>query len=281
MKQKFDSNAYKKNTIGIWNEVAPRYHKRFAQKDTGPFKSSEKLVVLAKINQGDHVLDIACGTGAITKKISKKIGAKGVVIGTDVSFNAIKIAKKWNGLSHNLDFLVADAENLSFEGKFDAITCQYGIFFFPNALKVLRNLKKILKKNGTIAISVHGQGYTVPFFSVILESVKKFIPDFIPPGTPDFDRFGTKSALKKLVSSAKFRKIKITEFVFTYRLDSFSDFWCNYLRYVAKPAREKLQKLSKAELRKVRELAREKAKPYTKNGKIVFPWKVLILTASK
>ena len=265
MKPKFDSNAYKKKMIGVWNEVAPRYHKRFARKDTGPFRSSGKLVQLAKIKQGDDVLDIACGTGAVTKKISKMIGRTGTVIGTDVSLNAIKIAKKWNGISHNLDFLVADAENLSFENKFDAITCQYGIFFFPNALQVLKNLKKILKKNGTIAISVHGKGDSVPFFSVILDSVKKFIPDFIPPGTPDFDRFGNKQALKKLVSAAKYKKIKVTEFVFSYKPGSFSNFWCNYLRYVAKPAREKLKTLSKAELRQVRELAKQKAKPYMKN----------------
>ena len=281
MKPKFDSNAYKKKMIGVWNEVAPRYHKRFARKDTGPFRSSAKLVQLAKIKQGDDVLDIACGTGAVTKKISKMIGRTGRVIGTDVSLNAIKIAKNWNGISHNLDFVVADAENLSFENKFDAITCQYGIFFFPNALQVLKNLKKILKKNGTIAISVHGEGDSVPFFSVILDSVKKFIPDFIPPGTPDFDRFGSKQALKKLVSAAKYKKIKVTEFVFSYKPGSFSNFWCNYLRYVAKPAREKLKMLSKAELRQVQELAKQKTKPYMKNGLIVFPWKVLILTASK
>jgi len=281
MKPKFDSNAYKKRMIDVWNEVAPRYHKRFARKDTGPFRSSAKLVHLAKIKQGYDVLDIACGTGAVIKKISKMIGRTGRVIGTDVSLNAIKIAKKWNGISHNLDFLVADAENLSIENKFDAITCQYGIFFFPNALQVLKNLKKILKKNGTIAISVHGKGDSVPFFSVILDSVKKFIPDFIPPGTPDFDRFGNKQALKKLVSAAKYKKIKVTEFVFSYKQNSFSNYWCNYLRYVAKPAREKLETLSKAELLQVRGLAKLKAKPYMKNGLIVFPWKVLILTASK
>ncbi len=280
LKKKFDSNAYKKNTITIWNEVAPRYHKRFAKKDIGPFKSTSKLVELAKIKPGDEVLDIACGTGATTKKILNKVGTSGIVLGTDVSFNAIKIAKKWNANKNNLNFLVADAENTFFQKKFDVITCQYGIFFFPNASKVLKNLKKYLKKNGTIAISVHGDKDTVPFFSTILEAIKKYIPDFIPPGSPSFDRFGNKQALRKVVSSAKFKKIKVKEFVFTYEIDSFSDFWGNYLRYIAKPIREKLNKLSKKEMKKVRELARKNTLKYTKNGKIVFPWKVLILTAS-
>ena len=40
------------------------------------------------------VLDIACGTGAVTKKISNKVGKSGMVLGLDVSIIAIKIAKK-------------------------------------------------------------------------------------------------------------------------------------------------------------------------------------------
>ncbi len=266
--------------LAIWNEVSPRYHKRFAQKDIGPFKSTAKLVKLAKIKSGDMVLDIACGTGAVTKKISNKVGKSGMVLGLDVSVIAIKIAKKWNVKKNNLDFLVSDAEHTLFVKKFDVITCQYGIFFFPNTLKVLKNLKKCLKKNGIIAISVHGDKDTVPFFSVILEAVTKFIPDFIPQYSPDFDRFGNKQALRKITLDAGFKKIKVQEFVFKYAAGSFSEFWRNYLRYVAKPAKEKLNKLSKNEMKKVREQARQNSLQYTKNGKLVFPWKVLILTAS-
>ena len=278
--KKFNPNSFKKNIQTIWDEVAPRYHKRLAQKDTGPFKSSSKLIEMAKIKRGDSVLDIACGTGAVTKKISNKVGASGMVIGTDVSHNAIKIAKKWIGQKKNLDFIAADAEKLFFEKKFDAITCQYGIFFFTDTVKVLKNLKKHLKKDGTIAISVHGEGDTVPFFTVIFEAVEKYIPDLVPPGGPDFDRYGNKKALRKVVSDANFKKIKVKEFNFDYKMDSFSEFWQNYLKYVSKPVREKLNKLSKTKLKEVRELARQNSLPYTKkNGKLVFPWKVLILTA--
>lgn len=273
-----NSDQYKKNILCIWNEVAQRYHKRFAQHDAGPFKSSLKLVQLAKIKRGDKVLDLACGTGAVTKKIITKVGPKGIVIGIDVSFNAIKIARKSNSQS-NLDFVVADAEKSIFQKKFDAITCQYGLFFFPNALYTLTNLKKSLKKNGTIAISVHGEKDTVPFFSIIMNAVLKYIPDFIPPGTPSFDRFGNKKSLTKVVNDAKFKKIKVNEFNFKYSPGTFSDFWNNYLRYIAKPAREKLNTLSNFEKREVRNLAKQNSLKYSKNGKLVFPWKVLILTA--
>ena len=44
--------------MGIWNEVAPRYHKRWATAKRGPFQSTKKLVELIDIKKGDHILDV-------------------------------------------------------------------------------------------------------------------------------------------------------------------------------------------------------------------------------
>lgn len=74
-------------------------------------------------------MDVASGTGVVTKLLKQKIGRTGCVIGADTSINAIKIAKKWNEKSQNLLFVNADAENFSFKEKFDIITCQYALFF--------------------------------------------------------------------------------------------------------------------------------------------------------
>ena len=68
-----------------------------------------------------------------------------------------------------MHFILGDAETIQFDTKFDAITCQYALFFFPNAQKVLKNMKKFLKKNGIIAMSVHGK-HNVPYFDSILET---------------------------------------------------------------------------------------------------------------
>ena len=88
---------YKQRNIKIWNEVAPRYHKRWAKLNKGPFQSTEKLMELIKLTEGNMVLDLACGTGVVTKEIRKRVGKTGYVVGTDTSTTAIKIAKKWNG----------------------------------------------------------------------------------------------------------------------------------------------------------------------------------------
>ena len=133
---------YKNRNIKIWNEVAPRYHKRWASKSKGPFQSTKELVKLVDIKKGDSVLDLACGTGVVTKKIRVKVGSSGFVVGADTSTTAIRIAKKWNGEKNNLAFVNTDAENFSFAYKFDIITCQYALFFFPDAKKGTKEYEK-------------------------------------------------------------------------------------------------------------------------------------------
>jgi len=273
-------SEYKQRNMKIWNEVAPRYHKRWASVNKGPFQSTKKLIELIKINKNNKVLDVACGTGVVTKEIQKKVGKLGYTIGIDTSTTAIKIAKKWNNKKKNLDFINIDAENFTFSKKFDIVTCQYALFFFPNAQKALKNMKKSLKKTGKIGISVHGSKNNVPFFSSILDSATKYIPDYVPPGTPNLDRFGTKSALRTEVRKAGFSKIVVKEFVFNYSPGKFEDYWKNYIKYIAKPLKEKLNALEYSNRKEFKKSVKEKTIQYTnKNGKITFPWQILILTA--
>ncbi|NND85795.1 MAG: methyltransferase type 11, partial [Nitrosopumilus sp.] len=111
-------------------------------------------------------------------------------------------------------------------------------------------------------------------------SVTEFIPDYVPPGSPDLDRFGTKSALKDIVKNAEFSKINMKEFVFNYSPGKFSDYWRNYLKYIAKPLKEKLNNLDYTKRKELKAMVKDKTQPYTKkNGEIVFPWQVLISTA--
>ncbi len=154
------------------------------------------------------------------------------------------------------------------------------IIFFPNAQKALKNIKNNLKKSGSIGISVHGSNENVPFFSSILDSATKYIPDYIPPGTPNLDRFGTKSALKIEVRKAGFSNIVTKEFIFKYSPGKFEDYWKNYIKYIAKPLKEKLNALEYSKRKEFKNSVKEKTLQYTKrNGDIIFPWQVLILTA--
>ena len=239
-------------------KIAPRYHKRWASVNKGPFQSTKKLIELVKINKNNLVLRCCMWNWSSYKTNPKKISKSGYVVGIDTSTTAIKIAKKWNEKNKNLDFVNTDAENFTFSKKFDIITCQYALFFFPNAQKALKNMKNSLKKSGKIGISVHGSKDNVPFFSSILDSAIKYIPDYVPPGTPNLDRFGTKSALKAEVRKAGFSNIVVKEFIFNYSPGKFEDYWKNYIKYIAKPLKEKLNALEYSKRKGIQRISKRK-----------------------
>ena len=278
LKKYSKGTKYKQRTILVWNEVAPYYHKRWAKNEIGPFNVTNELIKSAKIKSGQKVLDLACGTGLVTKKILNRVGKNGEVYGIDSSIAALKIAKKWVGDKKNIHFVRGDAETIEFNTKFDAITCQFALFFFPNEQRVLKNMKKFLKKNGIIALSIHGK-YNVPYFDSILNPIKKFIPDYLPQ-YPEMDRFGTKEIFKRTLSKAGFQKIVVRKMTFQYSPGDFSDYWGNYKRFLSKPLKEKFNSLSNFQKKNLREMVLDNTKQYTrKNGKILFPWEVLVLTA--
>jgi len=278
LKKESKDIKYKQRTIMVWNEVASYYHNRWAKNEVGPFNVTKELIKSAKIKSGQKVLDLACGTGLVTKKIRSKVGKNGEVYGIDSSNSALKIAKKWVGGKKNIHFVRGDAETIEFNTKFDIITCQFALFFFPNEQRVLKNMKKFLKKNGTIALSIHGK-YNVPYFDSILNPIKKFIPDYLPQ-YPEMDRFGTKEIFKRTLSKAGFQKIVVRKMTFQYNPGEFSDYWGNYKRFLSKPLKEKFNSLSNFQKKNLREMVLDNTKQYTrKNGKILFPWEVLVLTA--
>tara|TARA_Y100000590_G_scaffold97509_1_gene110936 strand:- start:318 stop:1163 length:846 start_codon:yes stop_codon:yes gene_type:complete len=278
LKKESKSLKYKQRTILVWNEIAPFYHKRWARNEIGPFNVTNELIKLSKIKNGDCVLDLACGTGLVTKKIARKVGKNGMIYAIDASKTAINIAKKWVEMKENIRFIIGDAETIQFNIKFDAITCQYALFFFPNAKKVLKNLKKILKKNGMIAMSVHSKT-NVPYFDSILNPVRKFIPDYLPK-YPELDRFGTTKSFKEEFVKAGYQKIVVKKLLYHYSPGNFSDYWNNYKKYLSKPLKQKFNKLSKYQKSNLREIVKDNTVQYTKkDGKIIFPWEVLVLTA--
>ena len=266
--------------MDAWDEIAPRYHKRWARYMCGPLQSTNELVKRIGVRDGHTVLDVACGTGLVTKHLREKIGKTGYIVGADTSMTAIKIARKWNKGVSNILFVNTDAENMSFSKKFDVITCQYALFFFPDASKALKNMKKSLKKSGRLGIVTHGSKEKAPFYGAILNAASRFIPDYIPPGTPQLDRYSTKKELREEVTNAGFVNIRIKDHTFEYSPGSFDKYWADYIKYVAKPIKAKIDALGRNKKREFKEAVKKNTIPFTDEAGIIrFPWQVLILTA--
>ncbi len=275
----FDPIEYKLNSKANWNTVAPQYHENWANEHVGPFKSTEEVVRSAGIEPADRVLDIACGTGAVSHQVLRHLGREGLLVGIDLSRTALNIAKKFAN-SDKAHFFEMDAEKIEFRITFDKILCQYGLMFFPNVNHVLATAKKMLSKKGRIALAVHGTADEVPYFSSIMKPILKYVPDIRPKGTPTVHRFGNVSDLKKELEDAGFADIKTTRHVFSYDAGTFEEYWQDYMRSTANSIRPKIESMGGNIMSSIKEESRQNVSPHIREGRIIFPWTVLISSAS-
>jgi len=275
----FEPISYKISTKANWNTVAFEYHYNWADQKIGPFKSTEEVVKAANIQDNDRILDIACGTGVVSKEISQLLGPKGLLIGIDLSRTALNIAKKTIA-SNQFNAIEMDVENLGLRFKFDKITCQYGLMFFPDCRKVLGTVKELLDDNGVLVVAVHGLADDVPYFSTIMKPILEYIPDIRPKGSPTVHRFGNPDDLEKELAGAGFSDIKITRHEYIYEPGTFEEYWNDYMNSTANSIRSKIESRGKDVIDMIKNNAEKNASKYTKNNNITFPWTIFIASCS-
>ncbi|HLO13618.1 MAG TPA: methyltransferase domain-containing protein [Anaerolineales bacterium] len=130
----------------------------------------------ALLRVGDTVLDVGCGTGAVTIPAKKKVGNNGVVIGIDPDPAMIGIARqKAHRENVEIDFRVGVIESLSFpDATFDAVTSSLMVHHLPGHLrsKGLAEIFRVLKPGGRLLIAEMrrptGSAFKKFFTSVIL-----------------------------------------------------------------------------------------------------------------
>jgi len=272
----YDPIKYKQTFRDNWNNVASSYHAGWADVGKGPFRSTKELVKAANIKRDDFVLDLACGTGAVAKEVSQFISPPGLLVGIDFAKGPLAIARSE---IPNCHFVEMDAEHIGLKAKFDVILCQYALMFFPEPEKVLSVLRSLLKREGRLAVAVHGPAAGVPYFSTIMEPVLEHIPDIRPAGAPNVHRFGREEDLERAISAAGFSEIAIKKFVFEYEAGSFSDYWSDCMSTTAALIRSKMEAKGLQIVEKIRKEAEERSRKYADNGSIAFPWDVLVVTA--
>ena len=119
-----------------------------------------KIVEYAEIGESDLILDIACGRGASLFPAYKKLGSSGKIVGIDLAskmLNKTKIEIENLGIS-NIDLYEMDVEELNFSSnEFDIALCGFGLFYFPDLKKALREIYRVLKPEGVFVASTFGE----------------------------------------------------------------------------------------------------------------------------
>ena len=122
-----------------------------------------KVAGIAGVTPGMSVLDVGCGTGALTLALERAAGADGDVFGLDANPEMLEVARaKTTGIT----WVDGVAEELPFEdARFDAVVSQFAFMFFEDRAGALTEMLRVLKPGGRAAVAVCGDVETSPGYS--------------------------------------------------------------------------------------------------------------------
>jgi len=129
-----------------------------------------------------RVLELAAGTGIVSRQLKDALGSAGHLTVTDLNAPMLEIAEAKFGAQENVDFKTADAVELDFpDNFFDLVVCQFGVMFFPDKIASYREALRVLRPGGAYLFSAWGSLEENPFAQVAQDISERFFPDN-PPG---------------------------------------------------------------------------------------------------
>lgn len=165
------------DTATSYDRVGPRFFSQFG----------ERLVERIPLARGVRVLDVATGKGAVLLPAARRVGSEGQVTGIDLSGEILKEAERLvhsDGL-RNVELRKMDAEHLEFpDHSFDVVTCGFALFLFPDMEAALREMHRVCKPGGYVAMTHFSKNPTPfdPGLSILMQQFMAYqVAVTLPP----------------------------------------------------------------------------------------------------
>jgi len=155
--QTVDSDA-KADMVGeVFHSVAEKYDVMNDLMSFGVHRIWKRITIQqAAARPGQHILDLAGGTGDLAAKFSTRVGSEGRVVLSDINESMLSVGKKRltdKGIVGNIEYVVADAEQLPFEDdSFDTVTMAFGLRNVTNKDRALESIFRVLKPGGRLLV---------------------------------------------------------------------------------------------------------------------------------
>jgi ubiquinone/menaquinone biosynthesis C-methylase UbiE len=182
------------------------------------------LAERVKSKKLDNVLELACGTGRLTRHLSKLVPENGHYIATDLNPDMMAVAQS-KIADKKIEWRVANAQDLPFENNsFDLVVCQFGVMLFAEKEKAFAQVFRVLKPQGAFVFSVWDDikySPKVALVNKVMQDVTGANPaDFLTKGPHSFYN---KSEIRNLLMEAGFTNIQIEEVQKTVTLENPED----------------------------------------------------------
>ena len=218
------NSAYGKTYGGSAPEV---YQRHFVPAIGQPL--AVDLVQAAGIHEGQRVLDVACGTGVVTRLAAERVGPGGRVAGTDINPAMLDVARAVSSASEPpIAWYETAAEAMPLpDASFDLVLCQLGLQFMRDKEAAVREMRRVLVPGGQVFI-------TVPKPTPIFEVMHDAIARHIDPGTAAFVHLvfslGDPAALERLLEHSGFDGVTVRVATKEFHLPPAADFLWQYIQ---------------------------------------------------
>jgi SAM-dependent methyltransferase len=232
-----------------WEAAAAGWDARSPMLRTWLAGPTRTLFDVAGVAEGQSVLDVAAGAGDQTLMLAERLGAKGLILATDLSSALIECLKRHAeeaGLG-NVEAKVADAQDsLGESSAFDAAVCRLGLMLMPEPSRCLSSVHSALKPGGRFAAMVFAEPDANPCIRILTSTALRHagLPPrdpFVPGGLLSL---GSPGHLDRLFEKAGFREVSTFRIEAPFRLQSVDDYIA-FLRSAAAPAIALLSKLER------------------------------------
>ncbi len=242
---------------------------------------AETLTAYTSPTSGGEILDVACGTGIVARTVASTLKNGARVIGLD---NNREMLNKASELSEKagleIDWQQGHADQLPYENdRFDYVFCQQGMQFFPEPQQVLKEMHRVLKPGGRLALNIMRSIRHNPAFKILSDELEKHVGEnagsMMRAPFPEWDQ----KKIRNMVEDAGFRDISLHLEIISMRFPSSEEF----LRREAasSPLAGEMESLAGETRNKLIDHLHESLEPYQDDKGVVFPMETMMIIAEK
>ena len=269
---------------GLWAAVAPAWGANADFTDARGAGVSERLLELTRPGSGERVLELACGAGGLGLAAAARVAPDGEAVLSDLVAEmadaaAARIAERGvaNATTRVLD-LDAIAEP---DAGYDVVLCREGLMFALDPAGAVREIERVLRPGGRVAVAVWGPRARNPWLGVVLDALSAETGAPVPPpGAPGPFALQDAEQLLGMFADAGLEAVTVEGMAVPLRAPSF-DAWWSRTTALAGPVSQILSSLPDQAQASLRERAEQASSAYRSGAGLDFPGMTLIASGRR
>ncbi len=256
-------------------EAARLYERIVARHILGPWAPS--LADAGRLAGGERVLDLACGTGVVTRVVAQRVGPRGRVTGVDLNAGMISVARSLPAPDGGpVEWLEGSALAIPLpDASVDVVLCQQGLQFFLDKALALLEMRRVLDRGGRLALSVWSS--TGVYNSAVGKALVRFVGEDTAARFLASRKVPAKEELERLAVAAGFSGVNVRVSGMNIHLPRLDRFALEHL--AGTPVAESIAALDPGTRKNIGASVMHELQRYNDGDGVTYPEEIHLVTA--